>query len=233
MRREEPRKTWSPLLALEGTDLDGYGISLGDVKQLHLSGWKGFTLLVRDRAGRVSKGPVVRGIYSVGGKDNVKPWLDISYFDEVLLSDGKSADISLDLARGSRDAKLFEALSSLIPPGGHLMVSYEDEGLVHKRTRQALSMATPPVVTPLGILLFECGCWPVKDFYLSEGGHEGPRKLWGDKIHEDGRGLMKGKLERELDKFFSRRREPQDTVEESAANAKKILKALATRPPAT
>jgi hypothetical protein len=44
---------------------------------------------------------------------------------------------------------------------------------------------------------------------------------------------MKGKLERELDKFFSRRREPQDTVEESAANAKKILKALATRPPAT
>ncbi|UCD70952.1 MAG: DUF1122 family protein [Syntrophobacterales bacterium] len=39
----------------------------------------------------------------------------------------------------------------------------------------------PSVSTAQGELLFRAGFRLVKDWYLAEGGHEGPRKLWGEK----------------------------------------------------
>jgi hypothetical protein len=81
------------------------------------------------------------------------------------------------------DQQIFNLLSEVIPPGGHLMFVYEVpfESPFHQETQQGLLKGIPPVSTPQGILLFHSGFRWVKDWYLAEGGHEGLRKLWGEK----------------------------------------------------
>jgi hypothetical protein len=65
------------------------------------------------------------------------------------------------------------------------MVSYEGEQKIHADTVRSLSLGVPPAVTPLGHLLFKGGFQYIKDWYLAEGGFEGPRKLWGEKAPDD------------------------------------------------
>jgi hypothetical protein len=166
-----------PLQGLENHLLGRYRLHLQVLKQLRFSGWRGFALALKDREGRLFQPPVAQGIYSAGGKDNVRPWMDIQVA-EVL--EGKAGS-RLDLRQAGMMLELFQVLSQLIPPGGHLMVSYEDEHPLHRETDRALSAGVPPVITPLGLLLFMSGFRLVKNWYLSEGGYEGPRKLWGEK----------------------------------------------------
>ncbi len=53
---------------------------------------------------------------------------------------------------------------------------------LHRETRQGLDRGYPPVVTPLGFLLYSAGCGiGFKDWYFAEGGREGPEKLQGYK----------------------------------------------------
>lgn len=166
-----------PLQRLEGRVLGAYRLHLQHMKPLHLSGWRGFSLALKDREETLAQPPVVEGIYSAGGKDGVKPWMDITVAEVVQFWPGKRLNLlQTELIRG-----LFQSLGQLIPPGGHLMVSYEDSDLLHRETDRALSAGVPPVLTPLGFLLFMSGFRLVKNWYLSEGGHEGPRKLWGEK----------------------------------------------------
>jgi hypothetical protein len=166
-----------PLQRLEGRLLGEYRLHLQRLKPLRLSGWRGFSLALKDRKGTLAQPSVVEGIYSAGGKDAVRPWMDIAVTDVVEFGSGRR----LDLRESGLIQGLFQSLSPLIPPGGHLMVSYEDADPLHRETDRALSAGVPPVLTPLGFLLFMSGFRLVKNWYLSEGGHEGPRKLWGEK----------------------------------------------------
>jgi hypothetical protein len=170
-----------PLQGLEGRPLGAYQLHLQQLKQLRLSGWQGFSLALKDRKGTLAQPPVVEGIYSAGGKDAVRPWMDIAVTDVAEFGSGRR----LELRESGLMQGLFHALSPLIPPGGHLMVSYEDTDPLHRETDRALSAGVPPVLTPLGFLLFMSGFRLVKNWYLSEGGHEGPRKLWGEKPPDD------------------------------------------------
>jgi hypothetical protein len=63
------------------------------------------------------------------------------------------------------------------------MFAYEVsfESPFHRETQESLLKGLPPISTAQGELLFRAGFRLVKDWYLSEGGHEGPRKLWGEK----------------------------------------------------
>jgi hypothetical protein len=166
-----------PLQRLEGSPLGEYHLHLPQLKRLHLSGWRGFTLALQDREGTDAQPPVVEGIYSAGGKDGVSPWMDISVVEVIEFGSRRR----LNLRQAGLMAELFIYLAQLVPPGGHLMVSYEDADPLHRETDRALSTGIPPVLTPLGFLLFESGFRLVKNWYLSEGGYEGPRKLWGEK----------------------------------------------------
>jgi hypothetical protein len=80
---------------------------------------------------------------------------------------------------------LFKILGALIPKGGSLMVSYSlfaNESIIHRETKVSLDRGYPPVVSPLGYLLFTAGCgFSFKDWYYAEGGREGPEKLQGYK----------------------------------------------------
>lgn len=166
-----------PLESLEDRILDRYRLHLQRLKPLRFSGWRGFALAFRDRAETLFQPPAVEGIYSAGGKDNVKPWMDITVA-EIL--EGRAGS-RINLCQRELMYKLFQALAQLIPPGGHLMVSYEGPNALQRETDHALSAGVPPALTPLGLILFMSGFRLVKNWYLSEGGHEGPRKLWGEK----------------------------------------------------
>ncbi len=77
------------------------------------------------------------------------------------------------------DEALFAALSSLVPAGGHLMVEYDSPG--HRATERILTLRYPPAASPIDFRLFAAGVRSYRDWYISEGGREGPRKLQGFK----------------------------------------------------
>jgi len=156
-----------------------FTLHVGTVKQLKQSGWRGVSLYLKDKKGNQSLRPVVEGIYSVGGK-GIEPWFDCTYH-EILRLGGKE----ISLHEHGLDRILFKKLSRLIPPGGHLMVSYEKDYPILLETHKELDLHIPPCATPLGFLLFSSGFQYIKDWYLAEGGMEGPRKLWAEKAPDE------------------------------------------------
>jgi hypothetical protein len=175
-----------PLARADGAKIGGFSLVLSDVRQMRKSGWRGFTLLLEDAAGIRGSLPVVRGICSRGGKDGVRPWMDIDFWEDVPFEEGSRAGTLVSLRKEGADRELFRILGEAIPPGGHLMVSYEGDQPIHEETLLGLSAGIPPVATPLGHLLFLSGFACIKDWYLAEGGMEGPRKLWGEKAPDAG-----------------------------------------------
>ncbi|MDH5707365.1 MAG: DUF1122 family protein [Candidatus Aminicenantes bacterium] len=175
----------STLNNLHGKKLNGHFLHLGELKQLRLSGWKGFKLFLTNPQGLLSENPVIKGIYSSGGKDGVRPWMDVDYREELEFSGFPERREKFSLSSSRLDQKLFGLLGGLIPPGGHFMVSYEGEQKVHTDTIQSLSAGVPPATTPLGHLVFRSGFQYIKDWYLAEGGFEGPRKIWGEKAPDE------------------------------------------------
>ena len=103
-------------------------------------------------------------------------WIDVARYDGAA-SFAEGDEIAL---AGAAERRLFRLLGDLIPPGGHLMLEYES---AHARsTERMLSLGLPPVATPLGYLMFLAGCGAsFRDWYISEGGREGPRRLQGFK----------------------------------------------------
>jgi hypothetical protein len=91
----------------------------------------------------------------------------------------------LDVRTARLDQRLLERIASAIPPGGHLMLEYDSPEQVE--TARCLQLGIPPAATPLGHLLYSSGCGTgLKDWYFSEGGSEGPRKLQGHKPLNEG-----------------------------------------------
>lgn len=163
-------------------------------RSLSKEGWTYFSLdLCRKRRGPGAV--IVEGIYSQGGKHGIAAWMDVAYFP-----------VRGKIAHGTdMDLVVFRSLSRAIPPGGHIMVSYETHAPLQEKTMELLAEGMPPALTPLGSLLFLSGFIIVKDWYLSEGGHEGPRKLWAEKPPDkdwEERWMMRARSETE--KFLGR-----------------------------
>jgi hypothetical protein len=110
-------------------------------------------------------------------------------------------------------------------------VSYDSP--FHRETQEDLIKGVPPVSTAQGELLFHAGFRLVKDWYLAEGGHEGPRKLWGEKP-------LNGDEAREFDlrtflqivAFLSRKPNPASLVRErrTRSSALRIMGKLSLKP---
>jgi hypothetical protein len=138
--------------------------------------------LAEERSGNVASPAVFAGLYSAGrSSQSIPGWVDGDYFDQIVLSNGAH----FRLSDASLDIEFFRLLGGLIPLGGSLMVSYSlfsNESKIHTETKLGLDRGYPPIVTPLGFLLFEAGCgMGFKDWYFAEGGREGPEKLQGFK----------------------------------------------------
>lgn len=98
------------------------------------------------------------------------------------------------------------------------MVSYEGENPIHRNTIKSLSIRIPAAATPLGFLLFRSGFQLIKDWYLSEGGFEGPRKLWAEKAPDSTWAkIFYGKTAAQMESFLEKDRRPElRALEESA-----------------
>jgi hypothetical protein len=188
-----PREETNPLSFLQGQSIGGYEIQLYLKALQYRGGWTHFSLSLKDRKGRLSSQrrnaggwapmPVLEGIHSPGGR-GIKGWIEIGdYYPTVHFRERGFPPSAVHLSRGKLDVRIFQLLSDCVPPGGHLMFAYEVsfESPYHRETQESLTKGFPPVSTAQGELLFRAGFRLVKDWYLSEGGHEGPRKLWGEK----------------------------------------------------
>lgn len=147
-----------PLAALEGAALLGTGhltVRLGPANRARA---RYFSLSpVLDAAGK----PVFTGLHH-SGTFPAHNWIEV---------------IASQLTPEQEEA-LWPLLNRVIPPGGHLMVEYESSQ--RTETRHGLAVNVPAVLTPLGFQLYRAGCGDAfKDWYISEGGLEGPRKLQG------------------------------------------------------
>ena len=196
------------LAALDGADLVG-GVTL-DVR-LGPRSAVGSTYFrcYLDTGEGITTAPVVFGLQNDGAYPGFN-WVEVlDYFASIPLDGGATFDVTPEVERA-----LFERLASLVPPGGHLMAEY-DSG-ARSLTARALSARVPPVATPLGALLFEVGCGVAfRDWYISEGGREGPRKLQGFRALDDDHARTRG-LEAvdALDAFLAERGSLADDLRE-------------------
>jgi hypothetical protein len=139
------------------------------------AGWLQFALTVRDDNQHPARTSLMTGIISGGGR-GVMPWLETRIDPWLELATGER----LDGRAMGLEAELINLIGSMIPAGGHLMVEYESPA--HQETHRELLLRVPPAATYLGALMFAAGFrGHFKDWYISEGGHEGPRKLQANK----------------------------------------------------
>ena len=161
-----------PLAAIDGADLGG-GVRLAvRIGPRSAVGSSYFRCGLAGPRGETAA-PVVFGLQNSGPWPGFN-WVEVlDYADAPPLADGGALAVTPELERA-----LFAQLARLVPPGGHLMAEYDSPA--RAGTARALAAGVPPAATPLGALLADAGCGAAfRDWYISEGGREGPRKLQG------------------------------------------------------
>ena len=161
---------------LSAKDGRTFALVLSDLREVRLrAGWLQFALTVRDENGQPARTPLMTGLISGGGR-GVMPWFEGRIYPWLELANGQR----FDARKEGLEADLINLISSLVPSGGHLMLEYESPG--QSETHRELLLRVPPAATHLGSLMFAAGFrGHFKDWYISEGGHEGPRKLQANK----------------------------------------------------
>src|SRR6266540_5920905 len=129
-----------------------------------------FQLFVADTGGELAAEPLALGLHN-SGPFPAYNWIELTQYHPVQ----RFGDETLDLATEGLDRKLFETLSELVPPGGHMMVEYDSPS--QRASERVLTLGYPQAASPLGYLMFRAGCRSYRDWYISEGGREGPREL--------------------------------------------------------
>lgn len=174
------------LCAIDGAEV-GNGVSLlieiGPRNKVGSDYFRAF--LVSDSLGRLAE-PVLWGLINRGPFPGFN-WVEVTdSTNRVALESGDEVQIPEGI-----ELQVVRTLATLVPAGGHLMLEYDSR---HRAgTARALMARVPPVATPLGAMMFAAGCGVAfTDWYISEGGREGARKLQGfralDAAHEDRRG---------------------------------------------
>ena len=156
------------------------GLALGDFRTVAILGPKNavgsryYQLFLADSAGRLADGPLALGLHSSGIYPGFN-WIEMSQYEER----PRFGETELSLWDSGLDKPLFAALSGLVTAGGHLMVEYDSPG--HRATERILTLRYPAASSPIGFRMFATGVRSYRDWYISEGGREGPRKLQGFK----------------------------------------------------
>lgn len=186
------------LTALDAKPIGPYRLRLADPGPASKSGWFCFRLLLTNRD-TVFRPALIEANYSAGGR-GVSPWIEVTeYNPRVTATRGTPPEV--DLNREKLERELFGHLADLIPPGGHLMLVCESPA--HEATYRLLMRRVPPVLTPLGYLLFASGFRSVRFFYLAEGGWEGQQKVWAEKaINAETEQRWRETLARDLLRFL-------------------------------
>jgi hypothetical protein len=154
--------------------------ALGEQRTLVLLGPKNnvgsqyFQLFLADTRGALADEPLAQGLYNSGPFPAFN-WVELTRYNSQLEFGGRTVDLTTE----GLDLELLRLLSDLVPPGGHLMVEYDSP--TQQPSAQALTRGYPAAASPIGYLMFQVGCRSYRDWYIPEGGREGPRKLQGFK----------------------------------------------------
>lgn len=221
-----PAKGDHPLGTLQGRAL-GPALLLVLLGRKNAVGATYFQAFLSLADGHLSSEPLLLGLHN-SGRYPAYNWIDVIRYEGSLTFEGGEG---LNLAALGLDRRLFRLLGQLIPPGGHLMVEYESEG--QRLTERMLAVGIPPVATPLGYLLFLSGCGAsLRDWYISEGGREGPRKLQGFRpLDEEDAGRKARAMAEELRQFLARapREEHRQWERPARRLARRVLRRLVGR----
>jgi hypothetical protein len=189
-----------PLGNLQGKGLGSYRlvVLIGAKSRI---GASYFQVFLQNDSGEVSQKPVVIGLHNQGKYPSYN-WIEIiSLSSWVSFGSGEQV---LDISANELRRQLLQYLADLIPPGGHMMVEYDNPE--QQDTAGSLALGIPPILTPLGYTLFlvDCGA-SFKDWHFAEGGSEGPRKLQGYKaLNSQHAQLKMEEILQELGDFLDR-----------------------------
>jgi hypothetical protein len=219
------RRNWSlpgdhPISALDGLQLDTDTV-LAILGPRNAVGSRYFQLFLADAEGRLADGPLALGLFGQGPYPAFN-WVEMTQFRESLQAAGRT----IDLWATGQMLQLFAAESALVPAGGHIMAEYDSP--THKATERILTLRYPPATTPIGYSLFEAGVRSYRDWYISEGGREGPRKLQGFKpLNEEIAREKTAALRAEIEAVLAR---PEDAAHGEWGGIARVLgrKVLAT-----
>jgi len=191
-----------------------FELAFVELKEVRLrAGWLRVAITVRDKEGQPALTPLMTGLISGGGR-GVMPWCEGRICPWLEFANGEQ----FDAREAGLEAELITLIGSLLPPGGHLMLEYESPG--QTETHRGLLLRVPPAATHLGALMFAAGFrGHFKDWYISEGGHEGPRKLQANKSPNAAaaREALRLNLD-ELKQFI--KQQPPENVEDAAVVAR-------------
>ena len=206
MTASQPTALWRPASEFPPEALTALdGAEVGDDVTLELLlgpksavGSRYFRLHLRSDLGRTVE-DVVTGLQNSGPYPGFN-WVEVLHYrDHLQVEDGRRVAVPPGV-----ELRIFQRLASLVPAGGHLMAEYDSEA--REMTARALVARIPPRATPLGTVLAAVGCGDAfRDWYIPEGGREGPRKLQGfravDQAHARKRGL---EMLTQLEAFMAR-----------------------------
>lgn len=170
--------TPEPLEALHGRPLGPYYLQVTQYEPMERrSGWRRVALFLLDGDQVQADWPLLKGFFSIAGPERGS-WLDCDFYPLQSFS-----GIERDLSSDGLALELFRLLGEAIT--SHCMVAYEvweHATDLHSFTEQSYRLGIPPPATPVGELLITAGCISgFKDWYIAEGGNEGPRKLQAEK----------------------------------------------------
>lgn len=219
-------KDWSlpgghPLSRLHNQPLGPYRLAVLLGPKNHV-GSQYFQMFLVSGSGTLADEPLAQGLHNSGPYPGFN-WVELTRYNSRLTADGAE----IDLRDGDLDLELFGMLSELVPAGGHLMVEYDSPS--QRETARALTRGVPAAATETGYRLFQVGCLSFRDWYIPEGGREGPRKLQGFKPYsEEIRREKTGALREELEAFLSASHQvsADETGRRAMERAKRALSGL-------
>lgn len=128
-----------------------------------------------------------------GRRPHYRPWIELFCISE------RAAGISY--FDSDVEDHLMGFLCAALGPGGKVFVEYYHD----RETSCGLAMGFPPAVTRQGYKLFRLGFTWFKDWYFSEGGHEGGQKLQGERpLDEAARRKHMQRIKAEVKAFLER-----------------------------
>ncbi len=144
------------------------------------------------------------------------PWVEMFSIKDVLIFGGER----FDYFDSKIEDEVLDFFTSQMDKGSRIFIEYQHD----KKTMRELSAGVPEPCTRLGYKLFKRGYTWFKDWYFSEGFHEGNQKLQAEKsVDEEHRKNQIDHIQKRVKDFLENTKE-EDIEKEVIKKGEKILK---------
>lgn len=160
-------------IVVDGIDIDGTKAYARNVKACGIMGTQSLEIYLKD-------GPAEERVFCAavfpGREPFYRPWIDIFCIKDRI--DLRPLDRGYyDYYDSVIEDALLGAFCGALGPGEKVFIEYYSD----RETSYGLAIGIPPALSRQGYKLFNLGFTWFKDWYFSEGGHEGGQKLQGEK----------------------------------------------------